>query len=124
MLTKFMKFASLLIALGWLLAGAASVLPIIFLPMLFDAPGSDSNPGAIAFALGMLGFPLVCVVSAVTSLGARGRDQLRKAFLLLLIPLAHIGLLWAASVWMDHVTSERSQRADSLELDVVDPGRV
>lgn len=52
---------------GWGLSAVASLLPLMFSVMLFDAPGSENNPWLIALAGGLASFPVLCVVSIAAS---------------------------------------------------------
>jgi hypothetical protein len=58
--------------IGWIalsvslvLVGLASVFPVIMVPMMFDAPGSESDPIVITLAIMIAAFPLLCLIGAI-----------------------------------------------------------
>jgi hypothetical protein len=51
----------------WLNAMIASALPIMFSPMLFDAPGSNGNHWLNLSFYSLLSFPVLCVLSIAGS---------------------------------------------------------
>jgi hypothetical protein len=78
----------------WVLAALAGVLPAMMSPMMFDAPGSSTNPLTIVFALLVATFPLVCIAGAVLPWILR---RWRFAKWLFVLPLLHLGI---AAVFM------------------------
>jgi len=74
----------------WLLVGAIAFLPAVMSPMLFDAPGSSSNPFTVGFAASIIAFPFVCLAGAVLPWVLQ---HWSFAKWLLLLPLIHIGVL-------------------------------
>jgi len=53
------------LSVGLVLIAVGSLLPVVMLPMMFDAPGSESNRLLIALAAAIAAFPILCVVGAV-----------------------------------------------------------
>ena len=53
------------LSVGLIVVGLASLLPVMMLPMMFDAPGSESNRLLIALAVAVAAFPLLCLIGAV-----------------------------------------------------------
>jgi hypothetical protein len=52
-------------SLALIAIGGMSLLPVIMLPMMFDAPGSDSNPITIALVVVIAAFPVFCLIGSV-----------------------------------------------------------
>jgi hypothetical protein len=72
----------------------------IMSPMMFDAPGSDSNPPVILLFVSTLSFPLVCLASVIAAWVAFGLRRNRGAFWLSLAPLLPVLSGVAAIVWL------------------------
>ena len=70
------------------MVGVASLLPVMMLPMMFDAPGSESNRLLIALAAAIAIFPLLCLIGAVLPWLFRRRSFARWLFLPPLLDLA------------------------------------
>jgi hypothetical protein len=82
----------------WTLAGIAGVLAVMFVPLLFDPPGSTSNPPTLALAASVLLFPLACVASIVGSWLAYRRERLRGVLLFAALPVLPIATAVLASI--------------------------
>lgn len=48
----------------WIVAGVASLLPVVLSPMIFDYPGSESNPLTLGIFFSLMSFPVAAGVSA------------------------------------------------------------
>jgi hypothetical protein len=81
----------------WALVGLASIPPVIITPFLFDAPGSESSPLTIAFAIAVVLLPVCFLIGAIVWWVARWRG----AFFL--IPLIDIAAIVAVVVAMESV---------------------
>lgn len=82
-------------AVGWLIAttviwvpaGLFGCLMAAFSVMIFDAPGSTRNPGAILLFLGITSFPVACAAAVVLGWGFYLANHLRFACWSTLLPL-------------------------------------
>jgi hypothetical protein len=83
----------------WGVGGLLAVFPAIMTPMMFDAPGSTSNPITIGLAVSVAVFPLVCLISA-------GLPWLLRHFAfakwLFLLPVIDIGVITAFVVALSY----------------------
>jgi len=61
--TAWMKSYLSVLTLICTLLGVASLVPAAFAIMVFDAPGSETNPATIALFCVLFFFPAVCFVS-------------------------------------------------------------
>lgn len=68
--------------------------------MMFDAPGSESNPPVILLFSSVVGFPLACIVGVTLAWIAIARGRDRGAMWLSLLPLLPIMTGVAAIVWL------------------------
>ena len=55
-------------ALIWISASGLGLLPLMFSPMLFDAPGSTSNQWVLGMLGGLFALPVLTVLSVLASL--------------------------------------------------------
>lgn len=55
--------AAIFLSLLLLLCAAASLVTFLFIPFLFDAPGTEDQPAVWAMAGAILSFPLMCLVA-------------------------------------------------------------
>ena len=93
---RWLRVVLILATVLWALAGAASLLVVLFVPMLFDAPGSTSDPFAVTLAVSIVLFPLACLVSIVGSWIGYRKRRLRGSILFALLPLLPVaGALFA-----------------------------
>jgi hypothetical protein len=74
------------LAVVWIAAGIAAMVPAVASPFLFDAPGSESNPLTIALAAAVLLLPLLFIGGGILWLVLR-----RGGFLLL--PILDVGVI-------------------------------
>lgn len=100
MSSKGSRFLIRLISVLWILAGVAGLMPALFSVMLFDAPGSESNPATIALALAVATFPFVCLGAAVQSLRSASADS-GGDYRLLFLPLLNIVVAAIAVAWIE-----------------------
>ena len=52
-------------SLLWLGVGLLSLVPVMFLPMLFDSPGSQDSQPLQAFSIAVLATPVLCLMAVV-----------------------------------------------------------
>ncbi len=71
----------------WLLAGLVGLLMAGFSVMIFDAPGSTSNPGAILLFLSIVSFPPACALAILVAWISFSTNKLRFACWSTLLPL-------------------------------------
>ena len=71
----------------WVLAGLVGCLFAAFSVMIFDAPGSTENPGAILLFLSFVSFPPACAVAIVLAWRLYSSNRLRGACWSTLLPL-------------------------------------
>lgn len=83
---RWLIVTTLLFAVG----GVLGVIPALFSPMMFDAPGSTENPFTVALFLSVISFPVVSLLSIVISWLLYAFDRPRAAWLLALTPLIPI----------------------------------
>ena len=76
-----------------------SLMPVMMVPMLFDAPGSESSPLTIGMALLVAAFPLFCLLGAGLPWLLRRR---KRAAWLFLVPLADVAAFIAVMVAMQY----------------------
>jgi hypothetical protein len=76
----------------WLLVGLGATLPAMMSPMMFDSPGSTSNPIVIGLAISVAVFPLFCLAAAALPWILRHWSLAKWVFLL---PLVDIGVIIA-----------------------------
>lgn len=85
----------------WGALGTVGVVPALFSVMMFDAPGSTTNPATIASAASVMSFPLVCGIS-VSLCWTRFREQrFAAAGWSTLLPLMNVVVLAAAIGWIE-----------------------
>lgn len=93
---------------AWLIVESVLALPAIALgavmalmsPMMFDAPGSTSNPPVILLFVSTLSFPVVCLLGMIAAWVTFGMRQNRGAFWLSLLPVLPILTAAIAVVWL------------------------
>jgi len=80
--------AAMVAGAGWAALSAVyvflaliSVVPVVMLPMMFDAPGSEENGALIAAALFMATIPISCLLGAILPWIFRKRTFAKKIFL-------------------------------------------
>ncbi len=81
-----------------------SLMPVMMVPMLFDAPGSETSPLTIAMALLVAAFPLFCLIGAGLPWLFRRR---KRAGWLFLVPLADVAAIIAVIAAMQFVCQSR-----------------
>lgn len=89
----------LVTTLGWGLVGMLSFAMALFVPMLFDAPGSTENRTTVTLALATLALPVTCGLALLLSWWGylrRRRRMLLVAALLPLLPLLVVLLAFVA----------------------------
>jgi hypothetical protein len=82
----------------WTVAGGASLLVAMFVPMLFDAPGSTSNLATLAFAGSVVLFPVACGAAVILSWLDFRRGRQRRALLFTLLPLLPVAAAFLSAV--------------------------
>lgn len=87
-------------SVAWAVAGLVSLWPLMFSPMLFDAPGSETN-AALWLVIGSLaGFPVVCgaaVVAGCILWWVRRYAWSAAVMLLPVLPLVVFGIALTAA---------------------------
>jgi|GEM_PF-1114421 len=81
----------------WFFSLFPAFIMVMFSPMLFDAPGSETSTWTIAVAAGMLSYPFITVLSIIFSWVFFVKKMLKISLVLSLIPLVWIGVnsvLW------------------------------
>lgn len=68
--------------------------------MMFDAPGSETNPPVIVLFASMVAFPLACIVGIALAWVAVARRRDRRAMWFSLLPLLPIVTGVLAIVWL------------------------
>ncbi len=81
----------------WVLIGLVSVAPVLMVPFLFDAPGSESSVLTIAFAIALALLPVCFLIGAIVWWITRWR----VAFFL--IPLVNFVAIVAIMVAIESV---------------------
>jgi uncharacterized membrane protein YbhN (UPF0104 family) len=81
---------------GLVLVGLGSLAPVMMVPMMFDAPGSESNPLVIILAAMMVAFPLLCLISAILPWLFWRKSFAKWLFLPPILDLAAIVLMFVA----------------------------
>jgi hypothetical protein len=76
-----------------------SLMPVMMVPMLFDAPGSETSRLTIAMALLVAAFPVCCLIGAALPWLFRHR---KRAGWLFLLPVADVAALIAVIVAMQY----------------------
>ncbi len=77
------------------------IMPALFSPMKFDAPGSQENPATQLLFWTTLTFPLVCAFAIATSWGLFALHAYQSARLIALVPILN-SLAWIlALVWLE-----------------------
>jgi hypothetical protein len=80
----------------WLLIGLGAIFPALMSPMMFDSPGSTSNPVTVALAISVAVFPLFCLVAAALPWILRHWSLAKWVFLLPLVDIGIVIALFAA----------------------------
>lgn len=83
---------------------AVSLLPVMMVPMMFDAPGSETSPLTIAFALSVAAFPIFCLMGAALPWLFRRR---KRAVWLFLVPSVDVAAIIAVIVALQFVCQSR-----------------
>lgn len=73
----------------WVLAGLFGLLLAGFSVMIFDAPGSTENPGAILLFLSIVSFPPACALAILAAWVLFSTNKLRYACWSTLLPLVN-----------------------------------
>ncbi len=76
----------------YVLLALLSAPPVIMLPMMFDAPGSEENGALMMAALLMALFPIFCLLGAILPWVFRKRTFAKKLFLLPALNLVAVAL--------------------------------
>jgi hypothetical protein len=87
---------------AWILAGLASLFPVILIPMMFDAPGSEANPLVFALAAAIAAFPVFCFAGAILPWVFRRRSFAKRLFLLPALDIVMIVLAFFALDYFCH----------------------
>ena len=82
----------------WTLLGAASLLVVMFVPLLFDAPGSTDNVFTVALAASVVLFPVACLASIAGSWIAFVKRSKRTSLWFALLPLVPVAIAFLAMV--------------------------
>jgi hypothetical protein len=98
---KTTKVVLIVTTVLWLLAGLLGSVLAMFSVMMFDAPGSENNPGTIALFFSTSTFPLVCLLSIASSWILYRRQRFTIACWLACLPLLNVIADVAAIVWLE-----------------------
>lgn len=93
--------------IAWVVLGVVSVLPAMFAPMMFDAPGSEKNIATIALALSLVSFPIVCGVAVIGSHLCLCSEAHALACSVACLPLINLALGGAGLWWISNVQGGR-----------------
>jgi hypothetical protein len=102
MSTHASKLFAFTAAVVWSGLGVASLFPAMFSVMMFDSPGSESNPLVIAMFASVISFPVVCFATVAKILRASKEQAYSRACLLACIPLINIAIVGAAAAFGLH----------------------
>jgi hypothetical protein len=86
----------------WGVGGLLAIFPAILTPMMFDAPGSTSNPITVGLAVSVAAFPLVCLAGAVLPWLLRHFSFAKWLFLL---PVLDIGVIAAFAIALGYFSN-------------------
>lgn len=81
-----------------------SLMPVMMVPMMFDAPGSETSSLTIGMALLVAAFPLFCLIGAGLPWLFRRR---KRAAWLFLLPLADVAAIIAVIAAMQFACQGR-----------------
>lgn len=81
-----------------------SLMPVMMVPMMFDAPGSETSPLTIAMALLVAAFPVLCLIGAGLPWLFR---RWKRAGWLFLLPVVDVAALIAVIVAMQYACQSR-----------------
>ena len=84
------NFFWIVMTLAWLAVGLASAFAAMFVPMMFDAPGSETDFRLHALAVSVTLLPLFFLLGAILPWIFRGRRFSGGLFLLPIIDVASI----------------------------------
>ena len=89
----------ILLAVAWVLVGVVSGLLVLFVPLLFDAPGSERNLATIALAVGVVSCPAACLTALYVTWPVIRSGGGSPGWMWVLLPIASIvvgglGMLW------------------------------
>ncbi len=84
----------------YLLVSPFVVVGALMSPMAFDAPGSETNPATILFALSILTSPVTLLLGALSAWVLFFFRKHRAASLAVLLPLVNLALFITAIVWL------------------------
>jgi hypothetical protein len=73
-------------SLAWAVLGIAGLVPAGFSVMLFDAPGSTSNPSNVGLFLLIASFPVFCLAAIVAGITDLCRKKYQRATLWMCLP--------------------------------------
>ncbi len=80
-------------------AGLSLCVPLFFSIMVFDSPGSESNPIAWIFFLSLFTFSPMCLISIVASWSLFSSGSFHSAKLVSLAPLINVCLFVLCAIW-------------------------
>lgn len=85
-----MKIQLIILSIVVGLVGLAGLFPAAFSVMMFDAPGSSSNPATITLFLSVATFPIVCLASIIAAWSFYSSQQMEVAGWVILSPALNI----------------------------------
>jgi hypothetical protein len=83
----------LLSTAAWTVGTAASLLLLVLVPFLFDAPGADHNPATLSLAGSVACLPVCCLVSLALPWYFFRKDRTGPALIFALLPLIPLGAM-------------------------------
>ena len=96
-LSKTIVYGSML---AWTLLGLASAVPAMFSVMMFDAPGSTSNPATMALVASLMTFPFICALTVGNVWHAHRTGDLSSAYRWACLPFFNLAVGGAGTLWI------------------------
>ena len=87
------NFFWIMMTCGWLVVGLVSAFAVMFVPMMFDAPGSDTSLRLYGLAVSVFLLPIFCLMGAILPWIFRARRFSGGLFLLPLVVVVSIVIL-------------------------------
>ena len=103
MVSRRLKTIVTILSVIWGLIGVISLAPAGLSVMIFDAPGSENQPGTVWLFRAVASFPLVCFFVSGLSFVLNRYDFRKLAIALLFLPFINIGIAIAALIAIDRI---------------------
>ena len=95
------------VAIVWGIVGLLALVPAGLSVMVFDAPGSETQPGTVWLFRAMMSFPFVCFAVAIAAAIFNVFEKPRLAIGVLLQPLIDLAIGVAALIVIDRIQGGR-----------------